>query len=365
MKRFIDVHIPISACNLRCHYCYVGQLDQRDTEKVAFRYSDERVGEALSRERLGGLCHFNLCGIGETLLPRRVVGITRALLEQGHYVMIVTNGTLGKRFEEFAGFPKGLRSRLGFKFSFHYLEFRERGLMDAFFGNVRFVKDHGMSFSVELTPSDELEPFIDDIKAICMENLGALCHVTIPRDMREQGLTLLSRRPFEEFCDIWSTFDSPMFDFKRSVWGQRRREFCYAGMWSGLLNIGTGVLTSCYAGGFSQNIFDNPNAPIKWVAVGRHCGLPHCYNSHSLLGLGDIPDIGGCTYAEERDRIDVRDGSHWLRPEMREFLSCRLVEANAELTDVEKSRNEWTRRLEIARSLCSRAAVRMGRMMRG
>ena len=63
---------------------------------------------------------FNICATGETLIPNEVVEYTRAILAQGHYVMIVTNGLLKKRFEEFSEFPESYRKRLFFKISFHY-----------------------------------------------------------------------------------------------------------------------------------------------------------------------------------------------------------------------------------------------------
>lgn len=350
MKRFIDIHIPISRCNLACHYCYVGQTGGRNSEVSPFLYSSEQIGNALSQERLGGLCHFNMCGIGETLLPNETVEIARELLKHGHYVMIVTNGTITKRFRQFAEFPLEYRKRLGFKFSFHYLEFQNKGLMDHFFNNIDLVRKAGMSFSLELTPTDELEPYIGDIKDICFKRVGALCHVTIPRNESKMGIELLSRHTFDKFCSIWDTFDSAMFSLKRSVWGEKRTEFCYAGIWSGLLNAGNGIMNACYRSGIEQNIMEDLSKPIDFVAVGKHCRLPHCFNSHSLLGLGDIPEISGCTYAEERDRIDRRDGSHWLTAEMREFLSGFLYEENSVFTEKEKKVNDKKRIVYVRKS---------------
>ena len=54
--------------------------------------------KALSKERLGGICLINFCGGGETLLPPEIVKYIRVLLEEGHYIMIVTNATVSKRF---------------------------------------------------------------------------------------------------------------------------------------------------------------------------------------------------------------------------------------------------------------------------
>lgn len=329
MKRFIDVHIPINKCNLRCHYCYVTQTGDRDIESTPFSYSIETIKKALTVERLGGICHFNLCGLGETLIPKETFDITKALLENGHYVFIVTNCTLKNRLEQYFELPEELKKRLGFKCSFHYLELKKRNMLDGFFDNIDLIRKNNISFSLELTPSDELEPYINEIMKICLKRVGALCHVTIPRDMTKSDIVLLSKHSFKEFYKIWSVFESEMFEFKSSLWEQKRREFCYAGEWSGLLNVGNGLLNQCYGKGISQNILENPELPIKWCPIGHNCSMPHCYNSHSLLGLGDIPSIKG-SYALERDRVDSRDGSHWLNKEMREFLNHRLGDYNDE-----------------------------------
>ena len=328
MKRFIDIHVPISRCNLKCHYCYVAQENSFGTEKTEFLYSAEHIAKALSKERLGGICHFNMCGIGETLIPEEMIEITRRLLEQGHYILIVTNGTLTKRFEEFTKFPEDLRKRLGFKMSFHYLELKNRNLLNVFINNVKIIKQAGISYTIEMTPSDELEPYIDEIKQVCMDNFGALCHVTIPRDMTKKDIVLLSRHTLEEFIKIWGIFDSDMMRFKASTWNVKRKEYCYAGKWSGLLNIGNGDFSACYESKITQNIFENIDKPIKFIAIGKKCKVAHCYNSHSFLALGNIPEIRTTLYSQERNRVDIRDNSTWLSNEMNEFLSHRLEDYN-------------------------------------
>jgi len=334
MKRFIDVMIPSPTCNLCCHYCYIPQ-DIKKSKASPFLYKPKHIGQALSKKRLGGVCHFNICGVGETLIPNEVVAITREILKRGHYVMIVNNGTITRRFNQFSKFPMKLKERLGFKFSFHYLELVKRGMLNVFFDNIDLVKKAGMSFSVELTPTDELEPYIAEIKKICLERIGALPHLTIPRDMKVSDIVLLSNNSMDRFAKKWDTFDSEMFRFKKSTWGIKRCEYCYAGAWSGLLNIGTGVLMACYSSKLMQNIFEDIKQPINFVAVGKDCKMPHCYNSHSLLTLGNIPKIKG-NYAEMRNRKNENDGSEWLRPKMKRFLSHRLENYNKEFTVVEK-----------------------------
>lgn len=360
MKRFIDIHVPVSKCNFRCHYCYVGQDNYFDTEKTEFLYSAENIGKALSKERLGGTCHFNMCGMGETLLPEEMIEITRKILEQGHYVMIVTNGSLTKRFEAFASFPKELKKRLGFKLSFHYLEMKKKNLFNVFLNNVKIIKEAGLSYSIEMTPSDELEPYIDEIKEFCMRNFGALCHVTIPRDMTKKEIVLLSKHTLEEFVDIWGAFDSDMLRFKASTWEIKRKEYCYAGKWSGLLNIGTGEFNACYESRLYQNIFENIDKPIDFIAVGKGCKIAHCYNSHSFLALGNIPSIRTTLYSEERNRVDNRDGSTWLSLEMNEFLSHRLEDYNEQYNGFGKCINECNK-LKVYSKKAIKKIIRVNR----
>lgn len=330
MKMFIDTIVPVTTCNLRCHYCYITQCRLFDNLLPEFKYSPAIVANAVSQERLGGVCHFNICGGGETLLPPQITDYIRVILEQGHYVMVITNGTISKRINDIIQFPSELLERLCFKFSFHYRELKNKGLLEQFFLNVQKVRNAGCSFSLEVTPSDEDIPLIDEIIQVCKERAGAPCHVTIARDetsaLRDKPiLTKLSR---EQYKTTWSIFGSDMFRFKLSVFGQKRKEFCYAGAWSGYLNLGTGMMTQCY-GGFlkPQNIFENPYAPIRRVPVGRKCREAHCYNAHAFLTLGLIPELESIEYARIRNR-EMKSGTEWLTPRVKAFLSNKLGDAN-------------------------------------
>lgn len=335
IKKFIDIHVPIFYCNLKCNYCYVSQMPQ-NKEECNFKYSPQVVKAALSQERLGGCCHFNVCGMGETLIPEKLVEYIKVILENGHTVMIVTNGTLTKRFEEFASLPLELRKRLGFKFSFHYLELERLRLIDVFWNNVRRMRDCGCSFSVELTANDSYEPYIEQIKKNCMDNIGALCHVTVPRDEATGGIKLLSNHTIEEFYNIWKSFESPMFELKMRHWEEKRSEFCYAGDWSGLLNLGTGELNTCYRQPETiGNIFSDANKKIEFCAVGK-CELPHCFNGHSFLAWGDIPEIDEENYLEIRDRVD-KEGNHWINETMRSQFTQKLVSYNTEYSNEKKN----------------------------
>ena len=155
--------------------------------------------------------------LGESVLPT-----VRTLLEEGHFVTLVTNGTMTKRFDEIITWDKALLSHLFIKFSFHYLEMIRLNMMDTFIGNVKKIAQSGCSYTVEVTPNDELIPHIDEVKKVCVDNFGAPCHVTIARDDRTGGIELLSEHSLPEFYDIWSTFDSKLLDFKYSIFKKKR-----------------------------------------------------------------------------------------------------------------------------------------------
>ena len=334
MKRFINCHVPVTTCNLRCPYCYVTQNKWWDSKLPKFDYSPEHIGKALTQKRLGGVCHFNMCGSGETLLPPEMVEIIREILKNGHTVMVITNGTVTKRFEEICKFPKELLERLCFKFSFQYVELKRLNLIDKFFENVRMVKNVGCSFSVELTPHDEIISEIPKIMEICQKNVGANCHITVARRDDVPGVPILTNLSKKEYYDTWKIFDSKMFEYKMSTFNIKRKEFCYAGDWSILLNLGTGDAAQCYKSYYHQNIFKDISKPIKFEAIGCNCRSPHCHNSHALLTLGLIPELKAPTYCEIRNR-NTKDGD-WLNDFMKTHLSEKLYDSNKEYSKIRK-----------------------------
>lgn len=329
LKRFIDCYIDTETCNLQCHYCYIAQMERFNKKLAKFGHTPDEIRKALSVERLGGKCLINLCAGGETLLSTEVIPVVKALLEEGHYVMIVTNGTMTNRFKEIAQLPKELLERLFFKFSFHYLELLRLNFMDKYFDNVLMMHNSGCSFTVEITPSDELIPHIEDIKKVCMEKLGDLCHITIARDDRTDEIIHLSKYDFDEYKNIWGQFKSELFDFKSKIFYKKRKEFCYAGDWSVYINLTSGDMKKCYFSKAIDNIYTNIDEPLKFEAVGCNCQLAHCYNGHAYLALGDIPEAGkDVTYASLRN--GETEGQEWLKPKMKEFMSQKLYDNNEE-----------------------------------
>ncbi|WP_413854264.1 radical SAM protein [Candidatus Ruminimicrobium bovinum] len=329
IKKFIDCNFPVKTCNLRCHYCYITQNRDFDKELPKFKYSPEHIVKALSKERLGGVCGINICGEGETLLPPEIIPITLGLLQQGHYVNLITNGTITKRFEQLCEFPKDLLSRLFIKFSFQFLELKRLNLFETFVKNVHKIRNAKISFTIEITPNDELIPYIEEIKRFSIENFGALPHITVARNNRKKLLPILTNLSREEYKKVWNQFDSIMFDYKMKCFNVKRKEFCYAGVWTAFLMMGTGELKQCYLGKtIDPNIYEDINKKIDFSKpVGYYCPEAHCFNSHAWLAFGDIPEHAAPTYAQIRNRV-CNDGTEWLQPKVKSFFSSKLCESN-------------------------------------
>lgn len=359
IKRFIDIHIPIEGCTLRCEYCYITVHRKFDAHIKPFNYTPNQLRYALRKDRLGGTCLINMCAGGETLLAPEVTEYARQLLEEGHYVMIVTNGTVTKAFEVMAQWPKHLLERLFFKFSYHYEQLKQRGWLDRFFANVKRMKESGASYTLEVTPYDNLIPIVDEMIERAHAEGFATPHFTVARDERNMSvMSKLTSLSDVDYLKTWGKYGSSLFEFKFNIFQQRRREFCQAGNWVGFLNLETGLLSTCHDCQLpAVNILKNPDAPIPLKPVGHNCESSHCWNGHVWLPLGAIPSLKTPTYAHLRNRINP-DGSEWLQPKMKAFMSTRLYDSNPKLSrmqmakvDLSTPRRFYLRYLRALRSL--------------
>lgn len=332
-KRFFECYVPVTSCNLRCSYCYVIQDNRRNAHPILFPYTPEQIGRALSAERMGGTCLFSLTAPGETLIPHEVVDIARYLLAHGHYVNITTNGTLSHRFEDIIAFPADFLERLHFSFSFHYLELVRVRKLEAFFDNMDKVRAAGCSFLVQFNLCDAYLPHLDTIRNLCLERTGALPQVAVTRVETARPMRLMTELSREAYTEVGRSFQSPLFDFGMQNFQVKRKEFCYAGDWSFKLYLHTGELRSCYASKTSQYIFDNPDKPIRFRAIGNNCRSPYCVNATHFMALGVIPEIAAPSYAALRNRPEA----HWYNPQTESFLSGKLVDANQRYTAWQKA----------------------------
>lgn len=335
IKKIILLRIPMSICNFRCTYCYLAQRQESfQGIQPEMKFSPIEVANSLSPKRLGGFAYINFCADGETLLVRDIDKYIYELAKQGHYIEIVSNMTVKKVINQICKWPRKLLSHLTFKCSFHYLELKKRNLLDVFAENVHAVWDAGASASIEITPSDDLIPFLEEVKAFSVDAFGALPQLSIARDDRTKEINYLTSLNMEEYDEIWGSFDSSFWKFKKTIFGKKQQQFCYAGAWSVYADLSTGEASQCYCGIKVGNIFENPNSPFPELAIGM-CKLPHCYNGHMLLTLGLIPGNNNTYYGEIRDRITEK-GNHWMNDEIRFFLDTKLEESNSPYHSIKK-----------------------------
>ncbi len=332
IKCFIECLIPVTACNLKCEYCYIIQENRRKNQIPKMLHTPEYIAKCLSKKRLGGVSYISICGAGETLLADNIVNIISYILNEGHYVNITTNGTITKKFEEISKIDSGLLKKLHFAFSFHYLELVKTNNLDNFFNNINLIKNLGCSFVVQINLYDNYIEHFDTIKKLCLDKLGALPQVAATRDEMSTNIKLLTKYTVDEYKSLGDQFLSPLFKFTMSNFMIKRKEFCYAGDWSYTLNMLTGELKQCYFSKTIQNIYDNPEAPIVKYAVGKKCKNYFCTNSSHFMSLGIIPEIVTPTYAQLRNRKD----SNWYNEDVNYFLNSKLFESNNQYSKIKK-----------------------------
>ncbi len=83
IKRFLECTVPVTSCNLDCSYCYIKQENRRNKRLPFSNIDPVTIGQALSTERLGGICYISLCGAGETLMWKHITTLTNELLKIG------------------------------------------------------------------------------------------------------------------------------------------------------------------------------------------------------------------------------------------------------------------------------------------
>lgn len=362
IAKFIECLVPATVCNLNCDYCYISQKDISKDQLPSFQYSAEHIGKALSRERLKGTCFISICGAGETLIPKEITDVVFRILEEGHYVNITTNGTITKRFNEIVQFPRDLLSRLHFSFSFHYLELLRTNHLETFFSNINTVRNAGCSFMVQFNLYDKYIPHLETIKNICVEHVGAAPQIAATRKQGEQ-IELLTVHTKQEYHNLGSDFESPLFDFTLQNFMVKRRDFCYAGDWSFVLNLSTGIAKRCYSDSNIQNIFQCIDHPIKFKAVGNACRSTYCVNSSHFMSWGVIPTIKTPTYTELRNR-KCDNGSEWIHPKMKAFMSQKLADNNDEYNTTEKIQVNLLHHLHFPQKACRKVVAKIKSMVK-
>lgn len=329
IHKFIELLVHgTTECNFHCEYCYVWRKNEFTRGRETSEYTPAEIRHALSQQKLGGPCHINACALGETLLSKDIVALAYELLDEGHYLSIITNGTITPKIDEILHFPQHLLERMFFKLSFHYAELKRTKLLSVFWNNVDKIKNSPCSYSLEITPCDSLVGEIDAIKKEFAERAGgAMPHITFTRDANKEGLDLLSDMSLEEYKDIWKTFDSELFRLKCDLYKRQIHQVCYAGNWSYRVNVVNGNLQSCYQQELNGTIFDKGQKTLPILTVGNHCRLNYCFNNHAFLAWGNAPEVPCANYLAVRDRTDS-DSGHWVKETYAAAMGQKLYKNN-------------------------------------
>lgn len=362
-KKILLFRIPMSICNFRCSYCYIGQREEcYQGIQPEMKYTPEQVAYACRRERIGGIAYMNFCADGETLLTKNLDQYIHALVKEGHYAEIVTNMTVTPMIKKILSWEPELLKRVEFKCSFHYLQLKKKNLLDKYADNIKAAWAAGASANIEITPSDDLIPYLEEVKEFSIKNFGALHLLSIARDDRTSGIDYLTNLSMEEYDSVWSQFNSDFWAFKKTIFGVKRNEFCYAGKWSAYIDLTTGLATPCYCGACIGNVFENPDSAFLENPIGK-CKMAHCYNGHVLMTMGLIPSVTNVRYGDIRNR-KTSDENEWLQPELLAFFNSKLSDTNAELSNEEKKKIIRNHELDYVLHITGRVIRRMKRIVK-
>lgn len=324
MKKYIGIDLPAYGCNLNCSYCYLGETCDRENAFPELIHSPKFIRYRLRKENIGGAALIGLCAGGETLFADKVIEICTELLKEGHYLIIVTNGTSEKVIKNLIENAGEYAGHLIFKVSFHYLELKKRGLLRHFIDNLNMINESKASYTLELMPHDELIEFIPEVLSFSLKHFGAYPQLTVGRD-EQNHRELLTKINKEEYIRTWSVFQSEMFELKMKFYMMHGMN-CSAGKESFFIDLNSGRMNRCL---FPEDMGDfyDKNSSLEFDRVGDSCPLDYCYNCHAYVTIGVMPDIEAPTYLEIRDRVR-EDGTHWIKEEMRRFLNDKFYIQN-------------------------------------
>lgn len=338
IKRFIEANIDGCSCNLECSYCYLRQKNYNQGRKeTILKYPLDVISKACSVERLGGKCLFSIVGDGETLLPEEVIDLIMVLIEEGHFVSVLTNGTVTKRIHELIERLEKIEKKeaLNFHISLHYPELKRKNLLSVFFENVKYIQLHNMSFNIKTVLGEEFdENLADELKTICVKEVGAFPQIGLARRDKSDGtFSICTKLSKEDYYRLGDSFHSQLFELDSKEFNYRRDEFCYAGEWSFMLNFTTGRCWECLSNNLNAfNFFEHVDKKLPLKAVGMHCNRKYC-SCVNFQAWGIMPGH------EEYSNLDIYDRpeGNWIKEPFRTIFDTKLYETNKIYDEKEKA----------------------------
>lgn len=251
--KMINGTVHTLGCNLKCEYCYLAQGRYKNDEDIfALKYPLNKILKACSKERLGGICFIQIIGDGETLLPKDVVPLIIGLLQEGHYVQVITNGTLTERIHQLVDKAEqaGLSERLLISFSLHFIELEKGNWLKIYADNINYVRKKGVSFRISMVCSDADIEAEKRIHEFCQKDLhGVVLNIGSAKKYNEitgniEGLwSKYDKKTYYE--KVMSIFPSYNLEYIKDLDEIDNHKFCYAGSWYFQVDFTTGTYSQC------------------------------------------------------------------------------------------------------------------------
>ena len=291
--RCVLLKFPQVECDLCCAYCYLRSRRRTAVGDFMQRHSPEAIAESLSPERIDGSCFFYGYADGEPLLHEENARLLAALAARGHFVAVTTNLNAAdpRRLERV--FAICDRWRVLFLASLHWQELRRRGRLNTFFDTMDFLRTAGFSCRIRLCLAPEYRSDLETIDALCLQRTGQLPLLTRWRgtetpDTDMKNLDCIGAR-------------SPVYRLQKRCMDVPRREFCFAGERSAVLDLGSGEFRACLAEpvtGVLDLASPHKDLPFPGEPVGRHCRARWCMCCSILWPWGVLPDLFPGTWAD-------------------------------------------------------------------
>ena len=338
IKRYIEASVRTGGCNLECSYCYLRQanFDLSVRKEKIFDYPLETILKACSVERIG-VSLFNIVGTGETLFPLEVLDLVVGLIDDGHYISLVTNGTIVVRIKELVNRLKASNKQdhIVFLLSMHYTEMKKKKLLNQFFETVNYLQEENISFSVRMILGEDTLEASEEIRELCMDKMGTYPQVAIARKDNPDGTFGIDADcPVDKYYSIGDKYDSKLFELDKEAFRHKRKEFCYAGKYLFRLDFSTGRYSKCLSNlEYDYNFFENIDRPPVLEPVGHMCDRPYC-SCCNFLAWGVIREERKYTSEEIYNRRE----KEWLKYPIYEIMQQDIVAENQIplLTDIEK-----------------------------
>lgn len=138
------------------------------------------------------------------------------------------------------------------------------------------------------------------------------------------GLKIYSSLSNEEYLLEGNKYKSNLFSFTYNNFNEKIRDFCYAGDWSCVLNVKTGIAKPCYdSKGWTQDFYNLDKKPF-FYPIGK-CKSQFCVNASHFCSLGVVPDRPCPTYYCLRNRYSTKYRKDLINPTMKKITDDKFL----------------------------------------